>query len=251
MGITTWSDPSRFGLSLTLGGGEVKMVDLAEAYGVFANGGIKVPLSPLAQVSDFSNTLRDTFSCAVNSSTQTCSGTRVVDESVAYSISDILSDNQARSPAFGTHSVLVIPDQQVAVKTGTTNDLRDNWTFGYTKDYLVATWVGNNDNTPMSRVASGITGASPIWQTIMKGLLTDQPTHVFTPPANMVRIAICPLTQTLTCAECPSTRQEYFVEGTQPKKKCDASMIEHALASPSPIPAGQRDQLLDGSTITR
>ncbi len=250
MGISTWNDPGRFGLSLTLGGGEVKMMDLAEAYAVFANSGTRIPLSPLSQVSDFSRTLHDMFACPINVTTKMCEGEKVIDTAVAYAISDILSDNQARSAAFGNHSVLVIPNQQVAVKTGTTNDLRDNWTFGYTTDYLVATWVGNNDNTPMSRVASGITGASPIWQTIMKGLLADQSSHAFIPPADMIRLMICPLTQTLTCQECPNPRQEYFVYGTQPMNRCDAQSVEQALTSPSPAALGPRDQLLDGVMVT-
>jgi 1A family penicillin-binding protein len=247
MGITTWTDPSRFGLSLTLGGGEVRMVDLAEAYGVFANGGVRVPLSSLISVRDFSQKIDDAYTCSLDTTTHVCSGDKVIDPAVAYSISDILSDNTARSSAFGSHSVLVIPNQQVAVKTGTTNDLRDNWTFGYTNDYLVATWVGNNDNTPMSRVASGITGASPIWQTIMKGLLSNQPKHAFTPPADMVKVTVCPLTQTLTCAECPNPRTEYFINGTQPKRACDTALVQQAQASPSPAAAG-RDQLLNGAS---
>jgi len=245
MGITTWNDPSRFGLSLTLGGGEVRMIDLAEAYGVFATRGYRVTPQPLMRVTDFTGRLNDNFHCSPTDANNPCKSEQVIDATTAYSISDILSDNQARSSAFGAHSVLVIPKQQVAVKTGTTNDLRDNWTFGYTSDYLVATWVGNNDNSPMSRVASGITGASPIWQTIMGGLLADQPTHVFTPPSGMVKVTICSLTQTLTCAECPSPRAEYFVEGTQPKRACTAEQIQHAL-SPSPAPDGPRDQLLQG-----
>ncbi len=246
MGITTWNDPSRFGLSLTLGGGEVRMIDLAEAYGVFATNGYRVTPQPLIKVTDFTGKLNDTYACTSTNATNPCGSEQVIDATTAYSISDILSDNQARSAAFGAHSVLVIPKQQVAVKTGTTNDLRDNWTFGYTSDYLVATWVGNNDNSPMSRVASGITGASPIWQTVMNGLLADQPTHVFMPPSGMIKVTICPLTQTLTCAECPSPKTEYFVEGTQPKRACNAEQIQQAL-SPSPVPTGPRDQLLQGA----
>jgi len=253
MGITTWTNPNRFGLSLTLGGGEVKMTDMATAYGVFANMGRRVPLTPILRVADYTGSRNDEYACtktdeelenvSINRE-QKCIGEQVIDPGVAFLVSDILADNQARSQAFGQHSVLVIPNQQVAVKTGTTNDLRDNWTFGYTKDYLVATWVGNNDNTPMSRVASGITGASPIWQAVMKNLLADQPTHTFSPPANVVRLPICPMTQTLNCGGCTNSRYEYFLSGTEPKQACTSEQIDQVL-QPSP-PEKQRDQLLEG-----
>jgi membrane carboxypeptidase/penicillin-binding protein PbpC len=257
MGITTWSDPSRFGLSLTLGGGEVKMLDMAELYGTFANNGFRVPLSPLMRVTDYTGTINDVYACSLLESRGVlndhtdgrCGGTPVIDTFVAYAISDILSDNQARSAAFGSHSVLVIPHHQVAVKTGTTNDLRDNWTFGYTTDYLTATWVGNNDNTPMSRVVSGITGASPIWNTIMTNLLTGSPTQAFVPPKDMVQVWVCPLTQSLTCSACPAPRQEYFLPGTQPTHACTNESIQNALTPPVPDP--NRDRLLDGAMITQ
>jgi penicillin-binding protein 1C len=169
-----------------------------------------------------------------------CPTTSVVSSSVAYQITDILSDNSARAPAFGTHSVLNIPSQQVAVKTGTTNSLRDNWTFGFTSDYLVATWVGNNDNTPMSYVASGITGASPIWNSIFTNLLDKNNPHHFTLPSDLIKVTICPLTGTLTCAECPNPKTEYFKPGTEPKKACTKEIIQPILE--------KRDQLLNGIT---
>jgi membrane peptidoglycan carboxypeptidase len=214
MGITTWDDPSRFGLSLTLGGGEVTMVDMAEVYGVFANGGIKVPLTSITSVKD--QTGKELWTPAVHAKEE------VIPPGVAYQISSILSDPAARAPAFGIHSVLNIPEYPVAVKTGTTNNLRDNWTFGYTPDVLVATWVGNNDNTPMSSVASGITGASPIWSRTMQRLLAGTDPHPFTPPDRMVAVAICPTNGAAYCSnQCGAkSRMEYFVPGTEPKKNC-------------------------------
>lgn len=171
MGITTWNHPERFGLSLTLGGGEVTMLDMAEVYGVFANGGTKVPLRAILSVKDANGQeLIVAHEPAVEN---------VIPASVAYEISSILSDPKARAPAFGIHSVLNIPGYPVAVKTGTTNDLRDNWTFGYTPDVVVATWVGNNDNSPMSAVASGVTGASPIWSHTMQKLLAGSAPNPF------------------------------------------------------------------------
>ena len=106
-------------------------------------------------------------------------------------INDILADNVARMPAFGANSLLNIPGEKVAVKTGTSNDLRDNWTIGYTSNFLVAVWVGNNDNSPMSSVASGITGASPIWRKITDYLLNQYPDTGWEKPNNVVSINIC------------------------------------------------------------
>ena len=109
---------------------------------------------------------------------------------------------------------------QVAVKTGTTNNLRDNWTVGYTQDAVVAVWVGNNDNTPMSYVASGITGASPIWNTIMRQLLNPDVPHVFEQPANVVTNYVCIPRPTDECPECVASKTEYFLLGTKPAYPC-------------------------------
>jgi len=116
--------------------------------------------------------------------------------------------------------VLHIPDQQVAVKTGTTNNLRDNWAIGYTTEYLTAVWVGNNNNLPMSYVASGITGASPIWNKIMRLLLNEDQPHVFPIPYGLIKVKICSATGTLPCEKCPIIKEELFVPGTEPQKQC-------------------------------
>lgn len=204
LGITTWEDSSRFGLSLTLGSGEVKMTDLATVYSVFANGGEKNSLNPIIQVKDGKNNLLK-YGDPVRDSHE------VLSPAVAYQINMILSDPSARAPAFGTNSVLNLPGSGVAVKTGTTNSLRDNWTFGYTPDLLVATWVGNNDNSPMSSVASGITGASPIWARTIKKLLENEQKTSFNPPENIVKTNV-------SCTSVP--RYEYFIKGTTPKINC-------------------------------
>lgn len=163
MGLTTFTDPSQYGLSLTLGGGEVRPLDMAQAYGVFANQGIKQPLTAILEVSDWKgNVLQKTNLDDVESE-------RILSADTSFIISDILNDNGARSAAFGSASLLNVEDHpEVSVKTGTTNDLKDNWTAGYTRDITVVTWVGNNDNTPMSGAVSGVSGASPIWNTIIK-----------------------------------------------------------------------------------
>ncbi|KKU26582.1 MAG: Penicillin-binding protein, 1A family [Microgenomates group bacterium GW2011_GWA2_46_16] len=231
LGITTWEDPSRFGLSLTLGGGEITMLDLASVYSVFANGGIKVPVSPILSVLDPRGVSLTGDLAKGQVGTPKVEGDspqylQVIPESIAFQINSILSDSAARAPAFGVNSILNLPGNGVAVKTGTTNNLRDNWTFGYTKDILVATWVGNNDNTPMSSVASGITGASPIWARTMKRLLQDYSTVGFQPPTSLVKINV-------SCSSPP--RYEYFIPGTAPKKDCSSpppgSLLDFATAT--------------------
>jgi len=225
MGITTWEEPNRFGLSLTLGGGEVKMVDLAVAYGVLANMGKRVDLNPILEVKDSKGNTLEKF--AIRNSQFA-----IFSPEVAYILTDILSDNTARAPAFSTHSWLNIPEHpSVAVKTGTTQNLRDNWTVGYTPDFLVAVWVGNNDNRPMSYVASGITGASPIWNKITSYLLKNLPDKKFPRPPSIVEVKICVPTGSLPCEGCPLVREEIFIKGTEPKTHCFFS------SPPTPSPS--------------
>lgn len=247
MGITSWDDPGRFGLSMALGSLEVKMTDLATAYSAFANQGISTPLRTILRIeksnekptflSGCPNTLPKSGASAIaNAEDNVCLPNRVMSPTTAYFITDILSDNMARTPAFGTNSVLNITDAKVAVKTGTSNDLKDNWTVGFTQDYLVSTWVGNNDNSPMSSIASGITGASPIWAKIFNTILKDNPqSKTLTPPENLIKVPVCILTGTLTCDGCP-TRYDYFVKGTEPKIACDPADIQTRL-HPSPSPS--------------
>jgi penicillin-binding protein 1C len=239
MGITTWDHPERYGLSLTLGGGDVKMIDLAQVYSVLANRGQKVPINPVLAVKDSTKKIIMDNPCyeglaqqpdpqsawAKESMTDSCPQELAVDPAIAYILSDILADNDSRTSAFGPNSLLKIPGQQVAVKTGTTNDKRDNWCIGYTSDYLVAVWVGNNDNQPMSGIASGITGATPIWNRIMTQVLKNQPPHAFTKPVNVSAVSICPYNGYLGCSGCPN-RTEYFVTGTEPKYSCQSEEVK-------------------------
>ncbi len=246
MGITTWTDPSRYGLSLTLGGGEVTMSDMSTAFGTFANAGVTVPLNPILKVetyngevleenrpndlADVVNTLPQEWSDFWQKRSEIASDIsyqctqynhqclRVsLPEGVAYIISHILLDNNARTGAFGPNSQLLIPNKSVSVKTGTTNDLRDNWTIGFTPDILVATWVGNNDNTPMSYVASGVTGASSIWQALMRRALKQQPDHFPKQPNDVESKVICANTGLVPNDpnSCP-TRTELFIKGVYP-----------------------------------
>ncbi|NMB84474.1 penicillin-binding protein [Candidatus Roizmanbacteria bacterium] len=216
MGITTWGDSSRFGLSLTLGGGEVKMVDMATAFGVLANKGYRVNLESFTSVKKNNEPI---YSITGNG------GTKILDEGVAYIMSDILSDNFARQWAFGTRSSLEISGYKVAVKTGTTDEKKDNWTIGYTPDFLVATWVGNNDNQPMNPyLSSGITGAAPIWNRVMTYVLKKyniSGNSWYSQPDNVIE------------KNCYFGRKEYFIKGTENKVSCQSSLFNQ---SPTPTP---------------
>jgi 1A family penicillin-binding protein len=168
MGLTTLAPTkenlSRFGLAVTLGGGEVRLIDMVTAYSSFANGGIKVEPISILKVAD-----RDGNVLYEHKQTQS---KRVLDEGVTFLINHMLTDNNARLLTFGANSYLNMSGRPVAVKTGTTNDRRDNWTIGWSNTAMVGVWVGNNDNKPMKNVTSGVTGASPIWRKIILEVLT-------------------------------------------------------------------------------
>ncbi|NCN58846.1 penicillin-binding protein [Candidatus Roizmanbacteria bacterium CG22_combo_CG10-13_8_21_14_all_38_20] len=215
MGIDSWEDSSRFGLSLTLGGGEVTMLDMAEAYGVFANGGKLMELLPVLEIEDFQGKSLDDF--AIDRKQE-----QVIPEGAAFIISDILADNASRSRAFGVNSLLHIPGKYVSVKTGTSNEKRDNWTVGYTKDFVVVVWVGNNDNSPMHpTLTSGITGATPIWRRVMDYLLEDREALPPAQPDDVVRIPCY-------------GRYEYFIKGTAPVRGCGIWPKFSPSSSPTP-----------------
>jgi len=215
MGITTFTDPQRYGLSLTLGGGEVSMLDMATAFGVFANKGYRVDLNPILEIKDSEGRIvekKEDYSPIF--------GERVLSEEVTFIISDILADNNARAQAFGTFSDLNITGHFVSVKTGTTNDLRDNWTIGYTPNFLVASWVGNNDNSPMSSVVSGLSGASPIWNKIMSFILEDKTTSPPNKPDGVARINVCRSSGLLPIdgVSC-EIKSEYFLRDSIPRER--------------------------------
>ncbi len=207
LGITTLGDSTRYDLALTLGGGEVRLLDLTAAYGAFANGGYRVDPVYILEVRD-----RDGHILyAWRPSTRP---TRVLDPRVAFLITDILSDNEARMPSFGPGSALNI-GRPAAAKTGTTNDFRDNWTVGYTPNLVTGVWVGNADNTPMVQV-SGISGAGPIWHDFMRQVLRGQPELSFPVPDGLVRAEVCATSGLLPTPYCPETVWEWFIEGTAP-----------------------------------
>lgn len=215
MGITSWDDSSQFGLSLTLGGGATKLIDLAKVFGTLSNNGKRIDLHPILKVTDYTGKVLEKYYPG--------NGVMAVKPEVAWIMSNILSDNNARMNAFGPASSLVIPGKTVSVKTGTSNDKRDNLTIGYTPSYVVAVWVGNNDNSPMDPLlTSGVTGAAPIWHDIMTELLKNKPDETQPKPDSVIAIP------------CYYGRVEYFVKGTQPVGGQCAPL---PTPSPTPTPA--------------
>lgn len=201
MGVKSWGDPNQYGLSITLGAAEVTMLDMARVNSVLANSGRLVDINPITKITDGNGNVLE--------EKKPTPGKQVLDPGVAFIMSDILADNNARSMEFGPNSPLYIPGHHVSVKTGTSDNKRDNWTNGYTKDFVVIVWVGNNDNTPMSPVlASGITGAAPIWHKIMASLLSTHPETRPTPPIEIVE---------KTCFG----KLEYFIRGTENSVACN------------------------------
>ena len=206
-GITTLAAVEAPGLALTLGGGAVRLAELTAAYGVFATGGLLQPQNIVLQVHAADGTQL--------SSRQPATAARVIDARVAFIITSILADNNARTAAFGATSVLNI-GRPAAVKTGTTTNWRDNWTVGYTPELAVGVWVGNADNTPMRNVA-GISGAAPIWHDFMRMALRGKAAGTFAQPAGLVRREICAVASPLSTASCTQRSIEIFISGTEPK----------------------------------
>ena len=218
MGLSTWEPTTQnvasVGLSLTLGGREVKLLDLTSAFGVLADkGNQQDPISILKVTDQKGKTLFEY---------KPTEGKKVLEPGIAFIISDILADNGARTTAFGSNSVLNIPGKTVAVKTGTTDQKRDNWAIGFTPSVVVGVWVGNNDNSVMSPVvASGVTGASPIWNKIMAAALKNKSNEGFAKPDNITQQDVDGLMTGKPHGGSP-TRKEYFIAGTEPKNESSA-----------------------------
>jgi 1A family penicillin-binding protein len=211
LGITTFDDSQRFGLALTLGGGEVRLLELTAAYAAFANGGRRVYPLAVTRVEDSQGRILWQAGPGL--------GQRVLDERVAYLITDILSDDQARMSAFGEGGILNI-QRPAAVKTGTTSDWRDNWTVGYTPGLVVGVWAGNADNQPMLQV-TGLTGAAPIWHDFMVEILKGQPVARFVEPPGLTHRQVCADNGLLPGPNCPRRIEEVFISGTEPEKVDD------------------------------
>ncbi len=173
LGITTLNDRARYGLSLVLGGGEVRLIDMVMAYGVFANDGLRQLPAFILKVVAADGTVLEQYKDDQE---------RVVDVQVARLLNDILSDNRARSPVFGFNSYLYFPDWPVAAKTGTTQENRDGWLIGYTPSLVAGVWTGNNDNKPMTRQGAGISAAGPLWHEFMGRALEGTSPEEFIKP---------------------------------------------------------------------
>ncbi len=200
MGISSWGDPKNYGLSITLGAAEVTMLDMATVYGTLANAGNRVNLNPILKITDARGNILEQKITTIQQP--------ALEEGVAFILSDILADNESRTLEFGPNSPLLIPGHTVSVKTGTTDNKRDNWTDGYTNNHVVIVWVGNNDNSPMSpNLASGITGAAPIWHKNMDNLLSKTPQTKPAPPSVVVQ-KIC------------SKKIEYLLKRTENAPEC-------------------------------
>ena len=206
LGLRSFGAADDYGLSVTLGGGEVRLLELTAAFGAFANAGACVEPYALAEVRDAAGVLLYRR--------QPPPAQRVLDPRIAWLLSDILSDNAARAPAFGESSVLRL-NRPAAVKTGTTTDFRDNWTVGYTSQLAVGVWVGNADGSPMQSV-SGVTGAGPIWHDVMELAHRGLPVLAFEQPAGLQSIEVCALSGMLPSAECTFRKREWFLAGTAP-----------------------------------
>lgn len=234
VGVTSLSnDPSLYGLSLTLGGGEVTPLELTTAYGVLSNGGVYVPNTPILCVTDadgdiiyeYERGCPDGSRLTDKSKSVNANGRQVIDPRIAFVISDILADNGARSPAMGDNSPLYTPGLPTSVKTGTTNDFKDNWTVGFTRNIAVGVWTGNTDNTPMQSV-SGLQGAAPIWHDIITGIYSNQSmlsglgsllpddAHL-QPPGGVNRRQICNISRTALrdpATNCAPGYAEWFLD---------------------------------------
>ena len=215
LGVTTLTRPD-FGLSLSLGAGEIPLLELTDAFSTLANGGVRMPPVTIRKITDaLGNVI-----CEQNTAKpcQTTAGQPVISAVDAFLVTSMLSDNEARTPTFGPNSVLTLPDRPVAAKTGTTNDFRDNLTMGYTPQLVTGVWVGNSDNTPMQNV-SGVAGAGPIWNEFMQVAHADEPVMAFAPPPGVRQVEVCADTGTQPSDACPARRSRWFAEDRLPLPK--------------------------------
>jgi len=206
LGITTLDETDRFDLSLTLGGGEVRLLDLTAAYAAFAAGGLRRDPVAILRVEDASGHALYEW--------QPTPDQRVISPQTAYILTDILADNAARTPGFGADSLLRL-SRPAAVKTGTTTDFHDNWTLGYTPGLVTGVWVGNADNRPMRQV-SGVEGAAPIWHAFMEEALKAKPDQDFPRPDGLIDIDVCEPTGLRPGPWCLTPRREVFATGSEP-----------------------------------
>ncbi len=243
MGIASLNDPDRYGLSLVLGGGDVTLLELTSAYGVFATTGVYHAPVAVLKVEDKRGKILEEF--------KPTSGKKVLDPQVAYLINDILSDDAARALVFGMGGPLTIPGQTVAAKTGTTDGFKDAWTVGYTPKVVSGVWVGNNDNRSMNR-AGGSIGAAPIWNGFMRRILANEENLPFPEPEGIVRVTVDSLSGKLPTDASPSTKTEIFTSWGVPKEKDDLHVRRRvvALAPDKLAPEGFPQELTEERIFT-
>ncbi|MCX6807690.1 MAG: penicillin-binding protein [Patescibacteria group bacterium] len=216
MGLTTLVNADRYGLSLVLGGGEVRLLDMVEAYATFASSGIHRELQ-------FINLVQDNQGSVLMESKENLKGDRVLSDGVSYLVTSILSDNVARTPAFGASSFLQLKDRPAAVKTGTTNEARDGWVLGYTPSLVTGVWTGNNDNHPMKNGASAYLAAAPIWNVFMNKSLAEAPVEKFVVPADVRFVEVSSLSGKLPSRFTPEDKiiKEVFLKDNIPVEADD------------------------------
>ena len=247
MGISTLTDPSRYGISLTLGGGEVKMLDMITAYSVFATEGIRHDPVAILKVTDSNGNVLEEF--------KPNKGVRALTEQQAYLMNNILSDDSARAVTFGRGGSLYISGHTVAAKTGTTNDNRDNWTFGYTPAHedskaavAISVWIGNNDNVPMNPGFRSTGGAARIWHLAMADYLSNKPDVSFKRPKGIVSGRVDALSGMAPGPYTTATVTEIFIAGTVPTEidnwhvRLNICKPDGKIASEACIAAGQSEE---------
>ncbi len=255
------TDASKYGVSLTLGGGDITLLELTRVYATYANGGSFVPTTSILCVLDSSDNIIYQYEsgCPRGNTTPTTVnregyGKQVVDPRIAYVISDILSDNAARTPAMGANSPLNTGGLHTSVKTGTTDNFKDNWTVGYTRNVAVGVWVGNSDGSPMTGSTTGLTGAAPIWNTVINGVYNNnnmlgrfavdgslEPDQL-NPPSGMSLRSICSIDALHEPSlDCGSTVNEWFLDSPAGIPDADGN-LQYPPApqptSPAPPPTG-------------
>ncbi len=257
-------DAGRYGLSLTLGGGDITLLELVQAYGVFANEGARVPLRSIRCVLNRMNEILYQLDEGCPHGRQTgqsvnrrALGEQVLDPRIAFLISDILADNEARSPAMGADSPLRVRGLTAAVKTGTTDDVRDNWTIGYTRNAVVGVWVGNSDGTPMVD-SSGLTGAAPVWNVVTGGIYRDKGmlasfardgrlrNDTLQAPGGLQRVSLCnPAALMEPALGCVRNTQEWLLTSPAGLLDADSGLQYPSPTLPAPPAPDDGDVLLD------
>lgn len=212
LGITTLTEEDRYDLALTLGGGEVTLLELTNVYATLARGGLYKPPYTIQNITSDNGVIL--YEHRDESGKQTLGPNG---EQISYVVTDILADPKARIPGFGEKNPLVL-SHPAAVKTGTTTDWHDNWTVGYTPSYTVGVWIGNNDNHPMRQI-TGVTGAAPLWNQFFEEFLKGKPVERFIRPDGITEREICALSGKLPDRLCPEVVTEIFVDGSEPKEQ--------------------------------